>query len=49
MEEYENGHYKRTYARDAINVQASGGVVAVSISRGKVEEYEMDIIREFIR
>lgn len=39
IQEYENGHHKRTYGSDAVNVQVSGGIVAVTTSKGKVEEY----------
>lgn len=38
IQEYENGNYKRTYGSNAINVQISGGVVAVTTSKDKVEE-----------
>nr|WP_080015491.1 IceA2 protein [Helicobacter pylori] len=31
---------KRTYGSNAVNVQVSGGVVAVTTSKGKVEEYK---------
>ncbi len=40
IQEYENGNYKRTYGSNAVNVQVSGGIVAVTTSNGKVEEYE---------
>ncbi|WP_199497179.1 IceA2 protein [Helicobacter pylori] len=39
IQEFENGNYKRTYGSDAVNVQVSGGIVAVTISKDKVEEY----------
>ncbi|GAA8733447.1 IceA2 protein [Helicobacter pylori] len=38
IQEYENGIHKRTYGSNAINVQISGGVVAVTTSKDKVEE-----------
>ncbi|GAA7751247.1 hypothetical protein JP0167_09640 [Helicobacter pylori] len=40
IQEYENGHWRRTYGSNAVNVQVSGGIVAVTTSKGKVEEYE---------
>ncbi|MGQ2897466.1 hypothetical protein DJ96_02580 [Helicobacter pylori] len=40
IQEYENGHFRRTYGSNAVNVQVSGGIVAVTTSKGKVEEYE---------
>ncbi|GAA9923139.1 hypothetical protein VN0844_08210 [Helicobacter pylori] len=40
IQEFENGHYRRTYGSNAVNVQVSGGIVAVTISKGKVEEYK---------
>ncbi len=40
IQEYENGSYKRTYGSNAVNVQVSGGIVAVTTSKGKVEEYK---------
>ncbi|MGL2449100.1 IceA2 protein [Helicobacter pylori] len=40
IQEYENGIHKRTYGSNAVNVQVSGGVVAVTTSKGKVEEYK---------
>ncbi|ANH43499.1 IceA2 protein [Helicobacter pylori] len=40
IQEFENGNYKRTYGSDAVNVQVSGGIVAVTISKDKVEEYK---------
>ncbi len=38
-----NGIHKRTYGSNAINVQISGGVMAVTTSKGKVEEYKNGI------
>ncbi|GAA6814943.1 hypothetical protein HpBTM54_11800 [Helicobacter pylori] len=38
IQEFENGNYKRTYSSNAVNVQISGGIVAVTTSKGKVEE-----------
>ncbi len=38
IQEFENGNYKRTYGSNAVNVQVSGGIVAVTTSKGKVEE-----------
>ncbi|GAA7361738.1 hypothetical protein MLS9_08850 [Helicobacter pylori] len=43
IQEFENGNYKRTYGSDAVNVQVSGGIVAVTTSKGKVK---MVAIRE---
>ncbi|WP_231230952.1 IceA2 protein [Helicobacter pylori] len=40
IQEFENGNYKRTYGSNAVNVQVSGGIVAVITSKGKVEEYK---------
>ncbi|GAA9714845.1 hypothetical protein VN0020_08790 [Helicobacter pylori] len=40
IQEFENGHYRRTYGSNAVNVQVSGGIVAVTTSKGKVEEYK---------
>ncbi|GAA9742440.1 IceA2 protein [Helicobacter pylori] len=40
IQEFENGHYRRTYGSNAVNVQVSGGIVAVTTSKGKVEEFE---------
>ncbi len=40
IQEFENGNYKRTYGGNAVNVQVSGGIVAVITSKGKVEEYK---------
>ncbi|MFT2722843.1 IceA2 protein [Helicobacter pylori] len=38
MQEFENGSHKRTYGSN--DVQVSGGIVAVTTSKGKVEEYK---------
>ncbi|RVZ20056.1 IceA2 protein [Helicobacter pylori] len=35
IQEFENGSYKRTYGSNAVNVQVSGGIVAVTTSKGK--------------
>ncbi|PUD31699.1 IceA2 protein [Helicobacter pylori] len=43
IQEYENGHWRRTYGSNAVNVQVSGGIVAVTTSKGKVEEYKNGI------
>ncbi|WP_120851689.1 IceA2 protein [Helicobacter pylori] len=40
IQEFENGFQKRTYGSNAVNVQVSGGIVAVTTSNGRVEEYE---------
>ncbi|RVY94953.1 IceA2 protein [Helicobacter pylori] len=40
IQEFENGFRKRTYGSNAVNVQVSDGIVAVTTSNGKVEEYE---------
>ncbi|MCQ2635388.1 IceA2 protein [Helicobacter pylori] len=40
IQEFENGSRKRTYGSNAVNVQVSGGIVAVTTSNGKVEEYK---------
>ncbi|GAA7478039.1 IceA2 protein [Helicobacter pylori] len=37
IQEFENGSHKRTYGGNAVNVQISGGIVAVTTSKGKVE------------
>ncbi len=34
IQEFENSIHKRTYGSNAINVQVSGGVVAVTTSKG---------------
>ncbi|RVZ76746.1 IceA2 protein [Helicobacter pylori] len=40
MWEFENGSHKRTYGSNAVNVQVSGAIVAVTTSKDKVEEYK---------
>lgn len=35
IQEFENGSRKRTYGSNAVNVQVSGGIVAVTTSKGK--------------
>ncbi|WRC42813.1 IceA2 protein [Helicobacter pylori] len=40
IQEYENGIHKRTYGSNAVNVQVSGAIVAVTTSKGKVKEFE---------
>ncbi len=41
IQEFENGHYRRTYGSNAVKVQVlGGGIVAVTTSKGKVEEYK---------
>ncbi len=43
IQEFENGFCKRTYGSNAVNVQVSGGIVAVTTSKDKVEEYKNGI------
>ncbi len=45
IQEYENGNYKRTYGSNAVNVQVSGGVVAVTTSKGKWKNIRMVFIK----
>ncbi|WP_237393617.1 IceA2 protein [Helicobacter pylori] len=34
--EFENGSHKRTYGSNAVNVQVSGAIVAVTTSKGRI-------------
>ncbi|MBH0269764.1 IceA2 protein [Helicobacter pylori] len=40
IQEYENGHYRRTYGSNIVAADTDGHIVAAVTAKGKVEEYE---------
>ncbi|GHR30463.1 hypothetical protein VN1251_10120 [Helicobacter pylori] len=40
IQEFENGHYRRTYGSNIVAADTDGHIVAAVTANGKVEEFE---------